>query len=725
MGTVITTRPRPKSPTWDGNSHHKLGATNFVAIDGEGMTFPDGTHRYVLIRIGTNPPLENPNGLHWTAIFEYLYSHFEPRTAYVGFYLGYDFTQIFRTMRENRARKLLTKPGIASRRRYQPHAEPLPVESDGWQFDILSGRRLRIRPKICRCPISLCKCKPKPPWMYICDAGGFFQTSFLVAINPKKWPVPIVTPDEFALIERGKDARETATLDDDMRFYNRLENDVMARLMARTDEGLRNLGVSLSPKQWFSPAQAAQKWMRGRVPARETIEEIVPKWYRDAARASYFGGWFEIFMHGPIPGTVYQYDINSAYPTHAYTLPCLLHGQYSSGTGYPGIDSGYVLARVDVSVPKGSQNGHDKKYIGAMHHRTEQGKICRPTATSGWYWLHEIRAAERAEVCRVMKYHQWVRYDPCPCPSPLRELKDLYQERLRQGKDTPLGRAARLVYNCVYGKLCQSIGQPEFMNFVYASLITAGCRIQILDAIATHPVGKSHVVQVATDAVYFISPHPGLTVSNELGDWGTEQHQNMTVFKPGVYWDDRAREMIAAGDTPQFKARGVSARDMAARLDDIDQQFKAWKGRKPPRMHSPLGGLLKDSGWPSTTFRPSFAMITALQALIRNHWALAGTLLDQDVRQSSNPGDKRQDAYYDSEYGIYRSEPRRLVPISHIKEYGYPQSQPYEDRFGQANPDHWASDERQDEYGISPDGMVDMLTMDALMPDRKWTQDVR
>ena len=100
MSTVIITRPRPIPPSWKTpTSHHPSGAHNFVAIDGEGITLADGSHRYVLIRVGTNPPLENPLGLHWTAIFDYLYDHFEPGTAYVGFYLGYDFTQIFRSMR--------------------------------------------------------------------------------------------------------------------------------------------------------------------------------------------------------------------------------------------------------------------------------------------------------------------------------------------------------------------------------------------------------------------------------------------------------------------------------------------------------------------------------------------------------------------------------------------------------------------------------------------------
>jgi hypothetical protein len=118
-------------------------------------------------------------------------------------------------------------------------------------------------------------------------------------------------------------------------------------------------------------------------------------------------------------------------------------------------------------------------------------------------------------------------------------------------------------------------------------------------------------------------------------------------------------------------------------------------------------------------------MVTALQALMRNDWALAGTLMDTEARQSSNPGDKRQDAYYDKARGIYRSEPIAHCNQDWIRHHGYPQSQPYDERFGQANPENIMADESKEKFGISPDGMIDQLMIDAMMPERKWTADVR
>src|SRR6185312_6510244 len=51
----------------------------------------------------------------------------------------------------------------------------------------------------------------------------------------------------------------------------------------------------------------------------------------DAARSSYYGGWFEIFAHGHIPEVTWEYDINSAYPAIISRLPCLSHGRWEYG----------------------------------------------------------------------------------------------------------------------------------------------------------------------------------------------------------------------------------------------------------------------------------------------------------------------------------------------------------------------------------------------------------
>lgn len=536
--------------------------------------------------------------------------------------------------------------------------------------------------------------------MYICDSGPFFQKAFLSVINPKDWPAGTITTEEYETIKEGKGLRSSAHLGPEMKFYNRLENEILSRIMSLLDKSFRNIGINLDKDQWFGPGQAAQEWLRGRAPKRKEIEEAVPKWFRDAARDSYFGGWFEIFAHGLIPGIAYEYDINSAYPFVIASLPCLLHGIYKSGIGQPTID----LEHNEISLVYASVSGlgTDSRYSGAMPHRNHKGNICRPVKTKGWYWHHELAAAIRSGCISDIQYHQYVSYVPCECPPPMREVHDLYQKRLEVGKNTPFGLACKLVYNSMYGKFAQSVGNPLFANSVYASLITAGCRTMILDAIATHPKGWEAVLMVATDGVYFTDAHPCLDISpTELGKWDVTEKENLTLFKPGVYWDDKARLDIQRGESPNFKARGVSARDFAECISEIDYRYAMWKG-----------DFIYPHQWPWIKYVPQFNMTTALQALIQNDWSLAGLVRDdREMTQDSWPGSKRTDlAYYDDrpEYDFYRTIPKRLEDEESV---------PYVKQFGDTSIE--ASDipftlEWQEKAGVTPDEFAGEIFIRAI-----------
>lgn len=727
-------------------SHHPVGVDSFMAIDGEGETV-NGVHRYVLLGAGQDQ-IEDSSGLHWRDCIEFLYSHFQPKQANVGFFLGYDFTQMLKTLPENRARALLTIEGKEARRSKSPkmHGKFLPVDVDEWQFDIVGSKRLAFRCKPCDCLTVKCDHK-KGPWMYVCDAGPFFQTSFLNVINPTNWAEPIVSEEEYETIKAGKEARAGARLGPEMRFYNRLENEILERVMGALNKGFKELDVTLSAQQWFGPGQAAQKWMSGRAPTAKALQENVPEHFLEAARKSYYGGWFEQQAHGHIPGVSYEYDINSAYPAIIRDLPCLLHGVYEQGTGKPPSNPGSItLVRVRCWGRAPYSDYKRGQAIGSMLHRDPQGRICRPIVTEGWFWLHELEASMRAKcTTRITKdrWQQWIQYTPCDCPPPLRRVANLYEMRLQVGKDTILGKTCKLLYNSMYGKTAQSVGFPVFGNPVYASLITAGCRAMILDAIATHPGGKHDVVMVATDALFFLSPHPLLPLGKGLGEWSYTERRNLTLFKPGVYWDDNARESLAAGIHPSFKARGVSARDFAQTIGGIDEEFSRW-GERPPPIADAIDLAASRTRWPRVSFKSGFAMVTCLQALVRNDWGSAGhvdscncpsTVVHdpecpaKELSQSANPIDKRCDLWRDDSVPgrpIYRSEPFTAGPNAHYRHWGNVtqwdylggdfddfSSVPYEKRFGLDDP---FSDEVTQRLGVTPDehqigrGMFRLLT---------------
>lgn len=670
---------------------------SFIGVDGEGRG--DDPSCYVLFGVGREH-IEDINGLTWKDCLSFLYRVFEERgrsVAFVGFFLGYDFTQIMKSLPEDRARLLFTIEGKAKRAHKVKGKEPHPVECEGWQFDLLGGKRLRIRPKRCRCRYATCKCK-KAPWCFLCDVGGFFQTSFLNVIDPKGWApgTEVCTKEEYERIRIGKSRRGVAHLDQDMREYMHLEIDILERVMQVLAEGLRSIGIGLSARQWFGPGQAAAKWLKPRVRKAEELRELIPSWFWEAGKASYYGGWFETMIHGHIPGEVHEYDINSAYPSIIATLPCLEHGDYIRGTGRPPNSYLYALVKARVFAPgktgRAGIRAAQSSYIGTMPHRNHDGSICRPDVTEGWYWIDELEASRRAGFIGKVDYKEWVAYVPCKCPPPFSDIAQLYDKRLEYGKTSPMGKGSKLVYNSAYGKFAQSVGNPQFGNAIYASLITKGCRVTILSAIYTHPDGARAVAMVATDAVFFLTKHPGLTVSTRLGEWDYTKRKNLTIFKPGVYWDDETRHQIKIGDKPKFKARGINAEQFADQIWMVDGWFSDWGNGKE--------GIVV---WPDVQFQSGFSMVSCLQALVRNKWNTAGRIRDILLLQSSNPYRKRMGLYYDDECGVWRTGVLKRSYNWDIDDWDNVMSMPYKKSFGLDDP---FSDESREEFGITEDGLV-------------------
>lgn len=632
----------------------------FIGVDGEGVTRDDGTHDYVLLSVGDVSLARGGRALHYDEIFEFLYEQYEehPDAAFVGFFLGYDFTQWVKTLPRSRGWYLLHKDGIQKR---TPHDGtqrlPWPVNTDWWEFDILADKRFKLRP---RAP----KGQEKSPWMYICDAGPFFQTSFLSVLDPKAWPggEPPIPRDQYELILEGKKQRATAQYDNAMVRYNVAENKALSVVMDALNVGFVDAGVRLKRNQWFGPGQAAAAWLNDNSDhyAQTTddhtgLMDIVPHAVLAAGRASYYGGWFEIFCHGHIPGTAYEYDVNSAYPYAISLLPCLLHGTWTE-TVKP--ETEFALCEATITA--------DSDILGSLPSRTEQNQIYRSYGTTGTYWRHEIDAlCAIPELKTRVTYTKSYNYHPCGCKPPLRGISELYQQRIalgEQGKNSPAGKSRKLLYNSVYGKIAQSVGQPKFANPIWASFITSHCRTMILNAIATHPTGMQDLLMVATDGVYFRTPHDKLELSpTTLGAWDMKQKQNMTLFMPGIYWDDNTRAALRDGGAPKLKSRGISAAALALCVDQIDQQFRDFTPTH------------QEGEWPKLDVPLAFTMVSAKQAIARHKWDTAGEVSSTETKTlDSWPITKRDPSTTWQDGDLIRCKPYYLVQ----------KSKPYSRSFG-------------------------------------------
>lgn len=783
-GTVFTTtnvrklycQPRCKSATKNAarTRGRSLSEIVFVGVDGEGVDRPDGTHEYIMLSVGERTLWKDGVKLTVGEILPFLWECYQetPDACFVGFFLGYDFTQWVKSLPERQAYLLLSNAGIrerTSQRRSHANRFPDPVVVDEtWEIDIMANRRFKLRPHTHRRSRYFDACRNrtclKPmvvsdgseeisfgvsdkertvaftgwgqitgrratgPWMMICDTGSFWQTSFVNVIDPKGWgDHPVCSDDEYATVVQGKADRGTVAAYGstdyypEMRQYNVLENEILARVTTRLNEGFMNdhIPIRIPRKDWYGPGRAAQLWMdmlhdriadrgameynRRQDPTKPTrrkadrrnetgilsddIYQTMPAWFVDAARSSYYGGWFEQFIHGHC-GDVWEYDINSAYPYIIATLPCLhttgTHtGRYRRGTGRdfdPDKQDPKTYTLVHATI-----SGSDP-YIGAMPFRTHTGHILRPHRLKGWYWWHEIQASRHAGLVDTVDVEEWVTYYPCHCPPPFNPMDigitRMYDLRLGIGKNSPAGKAFKLVYNSAYGKTAQSIGSPKFANPVYASLITAGCRTLILEAISTHPLRAAGVTMVATDGVYFTVRHPSLALSKTvLGAWDETFKANLTQLMPGVYWDDTTRKLIQDNETPKMKSRGVNAKDLARQIERLDYLFA--------EAHFALTNG-QSYEWPEIEFSQKFLMTTAKSALHRGKWNEAGLVTHGSTRRiSSNPQTKRHPEPYrdgNSIGGYVRTRPYRewntLDTTPYERSFGYAPEDPQIDRDG-------------------------------------------
>lgn len=670
------------------NARIEAHELNFVGVDGEGVNNEDGSHDYILLSVGTDSLYhEDHSRLHWEEILMFIWNHYaahhKENPVYIGFFLGYDFTQWLRTLPEKQAFQLLHKEGIEKRKRKDSGGNPVPypvrLYGEGgrkWEIDILGAKRFKLRPAVPRG-------EDRNAWVYVCDTGSFWQKSLLSSIDPKNWGGnPVADEREHQIIVQGK-AHRACTPGDckvpevpgctagpnalpAMIEYNTTENLVLTKLTERLNAGFVKAGIRLNRDQWYGPGQAASAWLDNiAAPTAKQVQDAVPEWALEAATFAYYGGWFETMAHGHIPNGTYEYDINSAYPYIISKLPCLLHGKWTRGTGKRRKELPAGHLRLVHATVRGDSN-----VTGAMAHRLHTGAICRPQITAGWYWWHELMASRDAGFIRDLTHgywgdtagidiDEWIEYAPCACPPPLQDVANLYQQRLAVGKKTAQGVALKLMYNSAYGKMAQSIGSPKYANSVYASLITAGCRTMILEAIASHPTKGESLVMVATDGVYFRQPHPGLDLDPErLGAWDEGVKQHLTLMMPGVYWDDESRRRIRMGEAPSLKSRGISAMDLGKRIAEIDQQ---WHEFYDYLMSTPGNQELDIERWPSLELPVGFAMVSAKQAITRGAWETAGQVTGNDSRMiTSRPMHKRYVAYRDDltiTDGVIRSTP--------------------------------------------------------------------
>lgn len=495
---------------------YTTGQTQFYAIDGEAYT-KDNDHKYVLLAGSDGKYIYDANGLGTIECFDHLLSLSKRRRILVCFGLNYDANMIFRDMPEGKLRELHTERS---------------VYWSNYFIEYIPRKWLTIK-----------NTKTKQT-VKIYEVFGYFQTSFIKALTA--WNLE--PPRE---IVEGKQLRSDFTEEQFKQIlsYCIRECELLVQLMNSLKSAM--LSVDIKPRTWCGAGTVAAALLKPVRPFHlHDIEH--PTEVLDSIYMGYFGGRVELYKQGQFP-KIHNYDIISAYPSEIRNLPDLASGKWSKRrvftNKYPGV------WRVKWNNTQGPIAPFPVRY---------KKEIYYPTSGEGTYHTAEVSAAIDSGF-KIQIVGGWT-YHPTSDFKPFQFIDELfeYRKKLKQAGH-PGEKAVKLGLNSVYGKLAQGQGYrgqlPAFQSYFWAGQVTAATRAQLLRAIMSNPEA---MVMVATDGIFSEDELP-LELGTKLGEWETQEYDDMFTAQPGVY-------KATVDGKPLVKSRGFFAREV-----DYDALIQGWK----------------------------------------------------------------------------------------------------------------------------------------------------
>lgn len=540
-----------------------------------------------------------PEGLSTVDCLEFILSLPSDHTKLFAYSFGYDLTMMLRDVDDAKIYKLFRpdeRPGEKG---------PKPVYWRGYALNFLNGR-FTVKRRLGRGPDGKTRFGPAQT---VHDIWRFYQGKFVKALEDWKaghcgtgnacnhasgcqcaCSLCDKARADLARIRRMKDLRSDFDREspDAMKAYCLEECRYMATLARLLTEAHVKAGLEL--KHYFGAGSSASA-MLAAMGVKEHIRESrernpEPEDMRHAIASAFFGGRFENAVIGKVAGPVYSYDISSAYPYQLCFLPCLVHGKWERTRSRKRAieDARTALVRYSLDEPPDEPKFRS---WAPFPFRLANGSIVFPrTSGGGWVWRDEYLAGE-ALFPNVGFVEAWAYLSECDC-KPFADVPRYYRERVRIGKEGP-GMVLKLGLNSCYGKHAQSIGgQGPFTSWIWAGLITAGCRAQVLDALGRLKK-RSSLLMVATDGICtteriaFPSPKDTGTydvrnekgVAKPLGGWEEDLLPNgLFLARPGIYFGlgDRSDAEIH-----KVRARGIGRAAMVTQWRAFVDAYEAGK----------------------------------------------------------------------------------------------------------------------------------------------------
>ena len=519
-------------------------------------------HRYVLLAVANETGtlrwwVEDPEGLSSLRCLEFLANLPTSRSRLFSYSFNYDLTKLLQDLPDELLYRLF-RPELRKAKGAAAKRGPSPICWMGFTLNLVGSKFTVIY---------------NQRKVILWDIFKFYQGKFVTAL--KDWKVG--SGEDQAAIERMKELRAKFKPEDmpEVREYCFSECAHMAQLAHKLVDAHEAAGLKLTSFYGAgSTATAMLKIMEVKEKLRPTPPEM-----RHAVASAFFGGRFENSVIGEVPYWVRNHDISSAYPYQTCFLPCLQHGQWRWTSSRADLDA---CSAAVVEYDLRPAEGQEISDWAPFPFRENDGSICFPSESGGgWVWMDEFLAGERfveAEAPGSVRFKSaWVYSCDCPC-KPFEAIPHYYRERCRIGKEGA-GIVFKLGPNSVYGKLAQSIGNAVFQSWIWAGMITSGCRAQLLDFIALHR-RRSDVLMVATDGAFSVvdsgpldfkdgprvrwcAPRFGTPIPRGTETWATGKplggwecgdiEQGIFAARPGIYFPLRPTKK----DVLKVKGRGI------------------------------------------------------------------------------------------------------------------------------------------------------------------------
>jgi DNA polymerase type B, organellar and viral len=429
-----------------------------------------------------------------------------------GYSFGYDISMILLDVP-------LPRLHLLRHREKRPMLESNPsrtqsyVQWRGWWLEWYPGKRFVIRRQN----------KVRTIW----DAFPWYQSSYINAAGRSK----LASQQEMEVIIAGKKKRGDDyehTLQEEL-AYAKVECRVLSRIQRHLFQTCEDVGLPLTV--FDGPGSVAAKAMNKYKVKQHKVD--LPEEVTQAASQAYFGGRFEMTLHGRFE-KLYEYDIISAYPAGMRNLPCLSHGEWVHNDQPQNVPTELYHVRWTVSPD-------DTGLWGPFPVRGKDGMPVWSFAGHAWVWKEEYLAAQWMGEMEITECWSFV---PSCDHMPFTYIDEYYAQRaIWKADGDGREKVYKLVLNSGYGKVCQRVGSRPFHSWVWAGKITASARAQLLSAIRLNP---DAVVMTATDALYSRAPLD-LPVSHALGDWEAGSISNVLLVQPGFF---RADEKTRARGIP-------------------------------------------------------------------------------------------------------------------------------------------------------------------------------